>query len=34
MEEAGRALDAHEARQSLGRTVVVVDPAATSGTTA
>ena len=30
MEEAGRALDAHEARRSLGRTVVVVDPTSAS----
>jgi NADPH2:quinone reductase len=29
MDEAGRALDAHEGRRSLGRTVVVVDPAGT-----
>ena len=30
MEDAGKALDAHEARRTLGRTVVVVDPAHTA----
>jgi NADPH2:quinone reductase len=29
MADAGAALDAHEARRSLGRTVVVVDPTST-----
>ena len=31
MEEAGRALDEHEARRSVGRTVVEIDPAAPAG---
>jgi NADPH2:quinone reductase len=30
MEEAGQALDAHEARRSMGRTVVVIDPGGTT----
>ena len=33
MEEAGRALDDHEARRSIGRTVVVIDPGAGLGAT-